>query len=143
MIQFSITIHGHAAVANELRTAAAKAQPRINNVVYSWAQTVREGLKSTPYPPKRAGQKYVRSGRLANSWRAEKQGNGVVIANSARNKAGQPYAGYVVGNEKGGGQAWMHRGRWWTARGVIDKRRGDLKRDIVTELTRLFPRGGQ
>ena len=108
MLRFELTIIGQNAVTNRLRTAAAKAPGAVGDATYRWAQDVRGKLKSTPYPPKRPGQRYVRTGRLANSWRAERVSQSrTVITNSAA------YSGYVVGNSRGERQAWFHRGRWW------------------------------
>ncbi len=140
MLRFELTVRGQSAVANELRTAAAKAPKATQDATYRWAQMVRSVLKSTPYPSKRPGQKYQRTGRLANSWAVERQGKGVVITNRASGRSG-PYSRFVVGDGKGAGQAWIHRGRWWTGRGVIDQHREALRYDIIAELDKLFPRG--
>ena len=141
MLHFEIQVYGQKAVANELRGAAAKAPGAMQEATYRWAQTVRAALKAEPYPAKRPGQKYVRTGRMASSWRVDRRGKGVVISNSARGKSGQFYAGHVVGNAKGERQAWMHRGRWYLGKNVIDRHRPALKRDVVAELNRLFPQG--
>lgn len=140
MLRFELTVRGQSAVANELRTAAAKAPKATQEATYQWAQRVRAALKARPYPSKRQGQTYVRTGRLASSWAVERQGKGVVITNRASGRSG-PYSRFVVGDGKGAGQAWMHRGRWWTGRSVIDQYREELRDDIVAELDRLFPRG--
>ena len=142
MLRFELTVRGQSSVANELRTAAAKAPKEMQEATYRWAQTVRAALKAKPYPAKRPGQKYVRTGRLANSWAVERQGKGVVIVNRAEGRSG-PYSRFVIGDAKGAGQAWMHRGRWWTGRGVVDEYREALRDDIISELDRLFPRGSR
>ena len=133
MLRFELTIIGQNAVTNRLRTAAAKAPGAVGDAAYRWAQDVRGKLKSTPYPPKRPGQRYVRTGRLANSWRAERVSQSrTVITNSAA------YSGYVVGNSRGERQAWFHRGRWWRARDVIAESRPELKASVLREMDRLL-----
>ena len=129
MLRFELTITGDQEVINRLRTAAAKGPSAFDEVSYRFAQNMRAKLKSTPYPAKRPGQRYVRTGRLANSWRAERLGNGrALIANSAG------YSGYVVGKK----QAWFHRGRWWTARDVITQSAPELRGAAIKELDRLL-----
>jgi hypothetical protein len=142
MLRFDLTVRGQTAVTNTLRTAAAKAPKETQEVTYRWAQNVRAKLKATPYPPKRAGQKYIRTGRLASSWRVDRRARSVVIANSATQK-GRTYPRFVVGDDKGSGQAWFHKGRWWKARQVIDEERPALNRDMRQMLNRLLKvRGG-
>ena len=129
MLRFELTITGQNAVTNRLRTAAAKAPAAVGDATYRWAQDVRGKLKSTPYPPKRPGQRYVRTGRLANSWRAERRGKGrALIANSAG------YSGYVVGKK----QAWMHRGRWWLGRTVLMESAPELEAAAIREIDKLL-----
>jgi hypothetical protein len=129
MLRFELTITGDQEVINRLRTAAAKGPSAFDEVSYRFAQNMRAKLKSTPYPAKRPGQRYARTGRLANSWRAERLGNGrALIANSAG------YSGYVVGKK----QAWFHRGRWWTARSVIEQSAPELRAAAIKELDRLL-----
>ena len=133
MLRFELTVRGANAVANRWRAAAAQAGPEIQEAAFRWAQGTRAALKSTPYPAKRPGQRYVRTGRLASSWAAERRGGGDAVI---RNSAG--YAGYVVGNSQGEGQAWMHRGRWWTARDVIQGERPKLRAAIIAQVNRLL-----
>lgn len=129
MLRFELTITGDQEVISRLRTAAAKGPSAFDEVSYRFAQNMRAKLKSTPYPAKRPGQRYVRTGRLANSWRAERLGQGrALIANSAG------YSGYVVGKK----QAWFHRGRWWTARSVIEQSAPELKAAALKELDKLL-----
>ncbi len=62
------------------------------------------------YPPERPGQRYVRTGRLGDSWTKRQYGRyHVTFSNKT------PYAQYVVGDSEGRKQAWMHAGRWWLA----------------------------
>ena len=133
MIHFTVTVYGQKAVANELRTAAAKAQPRIRNATYDWAMSrVMSQLAVKEYPAKRPGQRYVRTGKLRSGWVATPLEKGVKISNK------MSYAGYVVGDAKGQRQAWMHPGRWWKAADIINNERPRLKKGIEHELAHLF-----
>ena len=44
---------------------------------------------------------------------------------------------YVVGDAKGKGQAWMHAGRWWIARPLVEEEvpalRAAIEKDIVNK----------
>ena len=129
MLRFQLVITGNDALLARLRSASAKAPGVMDEISYRWAQNVRAKLKSTPYPPKRPGQRYVRTGRLANSWRAERKGRGrALIANSA------PYSGYVVGKK----QAYMHRGRWWLGRTVLMESAPELEAAAIREIDKLL-----
>ncbi len=132
MIRFQLIIIGQNAVTNKLRTTAAKAPHAMGDITYRWAQGVRAKLKSTPYPPKRPGQRYVRTGRLANSWSAVRMSQSTVrIANSA------PYSVYVVGSRTRR-QAWMHLGRWWKGYDVIAENRPELRAAVIKELDKML-----
>jgi hypothetical protein len=129
MLRFELVITGNDELLARLRSASAKAPGVMDEISYRWAQNVRAKLKSTPYPPKRPGQRYVRTGRLANSWRAERKGKGrALIVNSAG------YSGYVVGKK----QAWMHRGRWWLGRNVLMESAPELETAAKREIDRLL-----
>ena len=129
MLRFQLVITGNDERLARLRSASAKAPGVMDEISYRWAQNVRAKLKSTPYPPKRPGQRYVRTGLLANSWRAERKGKGrAVIINSAG------YSGYVVGKK----QAWMHRGRWWLGRNVLMESAPELETAAKREIDRLL-----
>ena len=133
MIRLELTIIGNDELIAKLRNAETKAPRVMDDATYRWRQSVPAKLKSTPYPPKRANQRYVRTGRLASSWRAERLGNGrVLIANSA------PYSGYVVGGGARNRQAWMHSGRWWRGQDVIIENLPELGHNIVKELDKLL-----
>ena len=133
MLRFELTITGDQEVINRLRTAAAKGPSAFDEVSYRFAQNMRAKLKSTPYPAKRPGQRYVRTGRLANSWRAERLGNGrALIANSAG------YSGWVVGGGPHNRQARVHAGRWWKGEDVVRDNLPELGRSMIKELDRYL-----
>jgi hypothetical protein len=133
MLRFALLARGQTAVTNALRTTAAKAPRRMQNITYDWAQLhVVRRLVVKEYPPPRPKQRYKRTHRLQARWYADPEGNTVRIGNR------QPSAGYVVGDSKGKGQAWFHKGRWWLARTEIDKAKPELKKMVTAELNRML-----
>jgi len=137
---FTMDIQGFNRVENKLRALAANMPEVCQGVIYRWAQNTRVVLKETKYPPKRVGQKYRRTGRLANSWRAVRLTNGATILNQASFK-GREYARFVVGDAKGVGQAWMHKGRWWKARDIIDEQLPAMRAELKAELLKEYDKG--
>lgn len=125
---FSINANGSTRVANRYRTAASKAPQTIDKIMGAHMQTWRKDLKAEPYAPKRTGQKYIRTGNLANSWRVHKRGLArYSIVNSAS------YSMYVVDKKK---QAWMHEKRWWTAQDILGQRA--RRKSLTKDLTRAI-----
>lgn len=137
---FSMDVHGFNRVANNLRTLAAEMPELSAAVAYDWAQETRLILKTTKYPAKRYKQKYKRTGRLANSWRAARLPNGATILNTAHRR-GRFYSRYVVGNAKGAGQAWMHKGRWWKAREIVDENIPSFTKKLTAALVAELEKG--
>lgn len=134
MLRFEFTARGDQAVRNELRAAAASLPRRVTNATYDWAMSrVMSQMAVKGYPPQRPGQRYRRTGNLGRNWYARPVDRGVVIGNR------MDYAGYVVGDARGQGQAWMHRGRWYLMRQVIDEQRPRLRAGISDEVSRAFP----
>ena len=126
-----MTITGQDTVTHALREAAAVLPRQVVNTTYDWAELhVMRYLSVRPYPPERPGQRYKRTGRLGRSW---SRLTALVLA-ALDNTA--PYSGYVVGDGKGQGQAWFHRGRWGLMRDMVDEKRPELKRMMVQMLTR-------
>lgn len=87
------------------------------------------------YPPKRDGQKYVRTFRLRDAWKVKKLVSGYTVTN------GTKYANYVVGTPMGrignGGQAWMHVGRWLLLRDVTEQKVSEALPNTVEEYIRI------
>lgn len=82
-----------------------------------------------PYPPERPAQKYVRTGALGRSYGTEVEAIGNLTIETLT--VGVPYAHWVVDENK---QAWMHRGRWWTAQQVL----ADARDGIVAIYTKFI-----
>lgn len=100
-----------------------------------WAAlTEREHLHGMGnYAPERPGQTYVRTGNLGDRWAVRPfEPSAAVFVNSAE------YATYVVGDEQGQGQAWMHSGRWWTAYDRVAARFPELIEKLDAYLTAQF-----
>lgn len=133
MFLFSFHQRHADAVSQNLRAAARVSERRLIMATYDWAQMhVVRHLVVKPYPPKRAGQRYRRTMQLQSRWVTEATDSGVRIYNR------QPYAGYVVGDETGRGQAWMHAGRWWLARDMIAEAQPKLRDALVREMDRIL-----
>ena len=128
-MQVDYQLRGVNRVRNQLRRLAANSPRIVDNELGKWARMVRGILKATRYPPPPPRSKYIRTGRLANSWSAGRERMGVW---SIRNSAS--YSGYVVGDAKGNGQAYMHKGRWWIGRNIIEDHVPELRRSIVEAL---------
>lgn len=126
----SFEVRGINRVRNQLRTIAAFYPRKVDDVAQVDLQRIRRMLKAKPYPAKRPGQKYVRTGLLANKWAVERVKPGLWrIVNNASLR-GRVYAGYVVGNR----QAWMHKNRWWIASEEIDREMLAFTQALSTEL---------
>ena len=66
-------------------------------------------------PPQRPGQKYVRTFNMMRNYKI-----GRTDAGNYFFRADAPYSRYVLGDARGLGQAWMHKGRWFKMRDVIE-----------------------
>lgn len=135
MIHFTLTVRGQDEVTAVLRNAAGQGQKRVAATTYHWAVNTLPRLRGKAYPPERPGQRYRRTYRLRDSWQAQPTPGGATITNN------RPGAVFVIGDWQGGGQAWMHVGRWWTAESVLRKERESLRPAIVKELDHLFSMG--
>src|SRR5688500_13208236 len=118
MPDFSWGFRGVDRIRNSLRTMAARTPHVVDGAMSEWAKETRGELKSTPYPPapipKKGRKPYRRTGRLANSWFAQRiRMSEWVIGNRAKARR-RSYASYVIG-DKQGKQAKVHQGRWWKA----------------------------
>lgn len=114
-----IEIRNYARLGQGLRLIAAQGQDVIDEAVDKLVESEPWRLRNELYPPIVPGQRYQRTGTLANSWRQEKTEAGRwLISNVARRK-NQSYAEYVVGASDD--QAKVHRGRWWIGREKVEE----------------------
>lgn len=84
-----------------------------------WGQETLDGdlYGTSNYAPPLAGSKYVRTGNLGSNWGLRRPGKmSVAFVNNS------DYAGYVVGDSEGAGQAALHAGRWWIALKRIEEK---------------------
>ena len=147
MTSFKADIHGLTGLNRKMVRFAKEFPKFTQDIMYKWAQQTRRMLKR-PYPQKNTKKMrwvsekqriyvmaaisrgdivvpYRRSGDLANRWSAKRIPNGVSINNS--HKA----AKYVIGDNAGGSQYWMHEGRWYIARREIDGQVPKLRQMLV------------
>lgn len=130
-------LDGYDRVGKRLQRVASKYKDATDEAVGKWAKEQRRNLKSpsrypsqrnAPQPLKTDRQRrwffwalnagiisvpYNRTGRLASSWRARKQG---WADWAVENSAG--YAAMVVGRDE---QVGYHRGHWYVAEKVIEE----------------------
>lgn len=141
---FDMELTGFQRVGNRLRALASDMDEEIvDPIMEDWVKDMRHTLKGKPYPAKRQGQRYIRTGRLANSWRTQHVKSGVWgIINQATGNHGQKYAFRVVGDNKGDNQAWMHKGRWWLAYDAISGYIPDLRRRLTKALESYWEDNG-
>ncbi len=86
------------------------------------------------YPPELPNQKYKRTFRFKNSWKAARLGSMTMMLFNDATARGRIYPSYVVGDEEGHGQARIHKGRWKTARGEVDRRISRVEKEIDRKL---------
>ena len=109
MLRFSYRVTGDKAVISMFSALSNLTPAELDReVVGPWARRTRAVLKSTPYPNERPGQVYIRTGQLANRWKTVQVGGQWHIVNEATDPRGRIYPVYVVGDEEGEDQAWMH-----------------------------------
>ncbi len=151
-VSLKYEFEGYNRVRNSLRKLASEYRETTDGTVKDWTKGQRADMKSATYPPQtnapqpfktsrqrrwffwalKTGQitvPYVRTGLIANSWRAKKDGwSHWLLENSAA------YAHLVVGR---GTQARYHEGNWWIADDIIDDSVGDLTTDLTEDLVDL------
>jgi uncharacterized protein YneF (UPF0154 family) len=91
------------------------------------------------YPPERRGQTYQRTGHLFGSWSIEERTGdfpGYTISND------MDYAKWVVGDEFGKHQAWMHKGRWSQLLKVMTEEVDKLPPLVEAEINMVARRNG-
>lgn len=102
-----------------------------DKVLGDFVKDLAKGLTARPYPPPRPNQRYVRTGRLGRSWASGRVAqNKHYIDNTAR-ADGRYYASRVLGNSLGKEQAWMHAGRWYVFRSLLDNKIPQLSKDLA------------
>lgn len=133
MVQITIQVKNAELVAKGLSNIRAEI-PRISSkTIEDAAKRIVKEMRN--YPPERAGQKYVRTYKLRDSWKITSRANGFAVTGNPINK-GRAYGRYVVGDGTGAGQAFMHVGRWLLFRDVAEYETTKLP-PLVEERIRL------
>ena len=129
-MKLDIKVIGAAAIANKYRKAASHRPDLTDKPVKEWCNKMARTLAKTPYPPPPAGSTYVRTYTLPTGWVVEQQKSSIYhIKNTVE------YAHWVVSKKY---QAWMHRGRWWTAEEVMNENRKDLNKSVLKAVKDLI-----
>lgn len=99
---------------------------------------LRARRKIVAEPPRRRGQRYVRTGTYKRGLKVVPYNDGVsfgyTLKGQAVDRRGHDYTKYVGGDAEGQGQAWMHRRRWTLARGAMQEEELSLPRSIQDEI---------
>lgn len=134
-VRLSFKIKGAKVVRKGLENLESEI-PKVGRLnIWEFMKRIMRRMKL--YPPKRSGQKYVRTFRLQRGWQLKKIGQ---MAYRLTNKT--PYTKWVVGSAYGTNQAWMHVGRWKTLRDVSDEELKKLPEAISKSLKTVSRRGG-
>lgn len=121
-----VELRGYNRVANKYRKFASDSADMLDDEIGEFTKAQRRYLKSKPYPPKRANQKYIRTGELANRWKATKNSNSRwAISNDRKGVK------FVVGKKD---QAWMHKNRWWIFEDEMSKATPKLTRSLTARI---------
>lgn len=130
MITFDIRAYNR--VANKYRKLASDGADMLDGSVEEFVKSERRWFKARPYPPKRPNQKYVRTGELANRWKAEKRG-------ASRWQLVNRRSGvvFVVGDK----QAKIHKNRWYIAADEALKHMPQLTEILTDKVTEVWPNG--
>lgn len=136
MIQFDIKTSGAPEAIKSIEKLV-ELDDKLGGILGEWAKgTLDDDLYGMGnYAPPPANSKYIRTGRLGSNWGLRRNGKLSVIFGNATD-----YAGYVVGNNDGAGQAAIHAGRWWIARKKIEARVPELEAKVdryIDELGRI------
>lgn len=117
MADTSVTVQGADVIAAKFGRFISASPGAFDRVTGKWARGVVYKLSHIGYPPKRPGQRYVRTMNLKHSFAARRiQSSQWAIENRATAK-GRLYASYVIGDN----QAWMHKGRWYIMSEQVEK----------------------
>lgn len=117
----SIEVRGADRIQRNAGRLSSRMLRILDPVTALWVRGMRQRLASRAYPPGRPGQTYVRTGTLRNSWSDRKRSDSEYSIINDASQRGRMYPIYVLGNgETGGGQAGVHRGRWWIAREKVE-----------------------
>jgi hypothetical protein len=131
MPQISISVVNGTLVRSGLQNLA-KDIPDIGRMqIYKTAQNIQNIMKV--YPPPKPTSK--RTGRLRASVKTIKTDKGYTVEIDPVAK-GRHYGKYVVGDARGGSQAWMHIGWWHMFADVVEEEVAKLPPEIEEHIKR-------
>ncbi len=115
-------VQGTERIANDMQRRAAALSPKLNKVGVQWVQDETRKLQNEPPPPELLNQKYKRTGRFAEFFRAANPQPGWwEVSNRVKSLVtGKLYPVFVGGDGTGKGQADIHKGRWLLTRETIE-----------------------
>lgn len=134
MIEIQVEFRGLEELARRFGNIAA-INRALDSGMAAWVkQIVRSrftGMQNYAPPP--AGSTYIRTGTLGGGWNHAMHG-------PLRHAITNPvmYAPYVVGDNE---QAWVHRGRWWTAARRVEQYLPDLVNNLATAAASILETG--
>lgn len=134
MTQLSINVAGAEEVRRALENLGIEIPRTTKQYIYTIAQAVIRRMEQ--YPPELPYQTYIRTGTLGDSWKIAPSTSGYRVSNAT------PYARYVVGNEYGLEQVWVHAGRWNEFRQVVDEEAEKSPEQLIRDLIDLARRLG-
>jgi len=134
MIDLDIGIDGEDVIALWLRKGIDLDKPIAQGLGDWAADTLDDRLYGMHnYAPQPAGSTYVRTGRLGSNWGLQR-GPGETAVTFYNMTS---YAGYVVGDGEGQGQA-RHMGHWWLGRKRIEERLDGALDKIAKAIMRVL-----
>jgi hypothetical protein len=139
MTQLKVTVRDNEVrTINERLTLAVKRLPAgiMRPIVDEGVEELRTD------PAERPGQRYVRTGARYSRTRAEYTGGQSYRFVSDPTYRGRSADPYVLGDARGQGQAWMHRGRWKTMRAVVERVAEKIVAAAGAEFRRIIGQGG-
>lgn len=129
---------------NELKTILGNAMLAVERfprkVLKVEMEQARDELRT--YPPPRAGQTYVRTGKRYRATKVVAVGGTGYRLESNPLYNGRSANPYVLGTPQGGGQAWMHRRRWPKLIDVITRAIQRVKAKARDMFSERMLRGG-
>lgn len=133
MIEYTVNVRGVPAVMKTL-DGLERLETGLSSILGEWATETLDGdlYGMANYAPPPPNSTYVRTGRLGSNWGLRRNGRLSVVFENATD-----YAGYVVGNNDGAGQAGIHAGRWWIARKKIETKIQKLKARVERHVADL------
>lgn len=107
-------VKGMGRLTNQFRAIVEFSNKSADNIMGEHVTDEAGRLRRKPYPPMLPGQKYVRTYRFGQAFKAEQVRplHWQVVNRVKSLRYGRPYAVWVA---KKGMQAQIHQNRWWTA----------------------------